>query len=510
MEFKNELQILHNCFACLRHSEDSLQILCDTTSVLNSVTVVALLTKYFWFHHDDFNADHVLCRKCLNRLDEFHRFYLEVERNHCSLNLATPEVGNYEVKQERKEEPLDALGATEPAQMAVKVENLDEFEEEASDEETKADDCLSDEEHSDKNESEPEEIKPKRKYTKRIKTEAPVVKRKANYQVKDAKQLAEEDDIIKTHVQYICEACGSNCPTFTQLQKHMTNVHGMKGCITCCGTRYHKKVRLLEHVQKLQDPDRFKCDVCHKSFVNNHGIQRHKQEMHVPDELKIFHCDRCPKRFAKESQLAFHLKGHDNLDNETAKCLSCERVFQTESQLKVHVKIRHTRPTDYICDVCAKGFYSKTEFLRHKKLHELRPEDLRVQCDICHQWLKNKLSWRKHYRRHNQGPSACDICGHVSPNAVALARHKRYLHRTEPSFACQDCGKQFKRAIGLREHMASHTGEALYTCSFCDKTFNSNANMFSHRKKMHPREWLEQKNAQLAAQQGVTAAGSLQ
>lgn len=224
MEFKNELQILNSCFACLRHSEDSLQILRDITTDLESVTIVALLTKYFWFHQDDFNADHVLCRNCWNRLDEFHRFYLEVEGNHCSLNLATPEVSNYEVRQERKAEPL------EPVQVEVKVEDLEEFEEEASDEEfNAADDCLSDEELSEKNESEPEEIKPKRKYTKRIKTEEPVVKRKANYQVKNAKQLAEEDDIIKKHVQYICEACGSNCPTFTQLQKHMTNVHGMKG-----------------------------------------------------------------------------------------------------------------------------------------------------------------------------------------------------------------------------------------------------------------------------------------
>lgn len=36
-----------------------------------------------------------------------------------------------------------------------------------------------------------------------------------------------------------------------------------------------------------------------------------------------------------------------------------------------------------------------------------------------------------------------------------------------------------------------HTGEVLYSCPHCPKTFNSNANMHSHRKKMHPKEFEE-------------------
>lgn len=37
--------------------------------------------------------------------------------------------------------------------------------------------------------------------------------------------------------------------------------------------------------------------------------------------------------------------------------------------------------------------------------------------------------------------------------------------------------------------MAHHTGQELYNCPYCTKTFKSNANMHSHRKKSHPDEW---------------------
>lgn len=43
--------------------------------------------------------------------------------------------------------------------------------------------------------------------------------------------------------------------------------------------------------------------------------------------------------------------------------------------------------------------------------------------------------------------------------------------------------------IFTQEHIAVHTGQDLYSCSYCPMTFKSNANMSSHRKKVHPNEW---------------------
>lgn len=50
----------------------------------------------------------------------------------------------------------------------------------------------------------------------------------------------------------------------------------------------------------------------------------------------------------------------------------------------------------------------------------------------------------------------------------------------------------------LKEHMAGrHTGEPLYNCPFCTRTFNSKANMYAHKKKIHPIEWDSENQSKL-------------
>ena len=94
----------------------------------------------------------------------------------------------------------------------------------------------------------------------------------------------------------------------------------------------------------------------------------------------------------------------------------------------------------------------------------------------------------------NLPPQECSYCGKISPNKDALRSHIKYVHLNQLIHKCSLCDKAFKKAVTLKEHMASHTGSVLYTCTYCPKTFNSNANRHSHRKKAHHEEWLRDRS----------------
>ncbi|ORX61909.1 hypothetical protein DM01DRAFT_1265204, partial [Hesseltinella vesiculosa] len=49
---------------------------------------------------------------------------------------------------------------------------------------------------------------------------------------------------------------------------------------------------------------------------------------------------------------------------------------------------------------------------------------------------------------------------------------------------CPHCGKDFRKASGLKVHMYTHTGEKPYQCTFehCNKEFSVLSNLRRHMK----------------------------
>lgn len=108
------------------------------------------------------------------------------------------------------------------------------------------------------------------------------------------------------------------------------------------------------------------------------------------------------------------------------------------------------------------------------------------------------MSLYKHRINHKDVPATCHLCGKTSINSRGLKSHIRLVH-CEPRFKCAVCGNLFRKPQPLREHMAIHAGITdLYSCSFCEKTFRSSANMYTHRKRNHPQEYAEQKALEAA------------
>lgn len=157
----------------------------------------------------------------------------------------------------------------------------------------------------------------------------------------------------------------------------------------------------------------------------------------------------------------------------------------------------------HICEICAKPFNNKLYYDLHKKLTHSTTEIPKVQCQICGLWVKHEYRLKIHMKNHEENDEPdnkeyfCNYCGIKKNTKKALVSHVGYIHLSERKFKCNVCEKAFKREIELKEHMATHTGDVLYNCEYCTKTFNSKANMYAHTKRSHSVEWAEKRKIPL-------------
>ncbi|XP_073813943.1 transcription factor grauzone-like [Musca autumnalis] len=326
-------------------------------------------------------------------------------------------------------------------------------------------------------------------------------KRKELYKI-DEKHA---DEMILKYVPMGCNLCVFVGKTFPDIVEHFREAHPRtRPYVTCCDKQFTKRCHLAQHALMHEDPNCFKCHECNKNFTSKRGLKAHDLNYHATEEERIFACDKCPKKFAARNLLELHKPSHIPREQWEFVCPQCPTsIFASSYLLKVHTSMRHKR-SKHVCHVCAKEIRDKTTFEKHVRSHfgETTP---RLQCPYpgCESWLKDEDNLRKHMKRHNlEGITyRCEICDKVYKNRVGLTNHKRYSHTMSANFKCEQCDRSFKKAIALREHMTQHTGETLYKCPFCTRTFNSNANMHAHKKRAHPIEWEELRRNKMGSAQ---------
>ncbi|XP_055630985.1 zinc finger protein 91-like [Toxorhynchites rutilus septentrionalis] len=309
--------------------------------------------------------------------------------------------------------------------------------------------------------------------------------------LKSAEEVAKEDELIRQFCTLICEKCEFVGENYYQLEKHYKTDHNTRGYAVCCGRKFCKKRRLFEHCQRHINPDMFRCELCNKSFTESDGLEKHNKWVHTPDSEKPFKCEICDAAFYKDYLLRNHMKYHISMEQKIFNCKDCDKSFGTAVLLRAHQQNIHGAASNWVCDICAKGFVHKSLLETHRLSHsEEGAASLKKQCEHCKKWLKNKDTYQNHLKRCLAGgPVTCDICGKEAVNELALASHKRFNHEDRPAFACSYCGKQFKRILRLKEHEANHRGEVLYSCPYCPRTCNSSSNMYTHKKVAHPELW---------------------
>lgn len=310
---------------------------------------------------------------------------------------------------------------------------------------------------------------------------------------------ASVDETIAKFMRLTCCLCptATEFPTFTQLRQHFTRTHSCKGYVMCCNVKHLRRHKLHEHVLFHLDPTRFRCPTCAKTFNSAHNLNTHQLMRHLPEDQRRHPCDQCQLRFGTPFQLKQHKMRHVTPEERSFQCEHCDKRFPGRPHLLSHLRFMHEQRKEYSCPHCQSSFTGRTQLQSHLAAAHGQPETptQKVRCEHCDKLFANDASMRKHLSRINTTGEKCVCaeCGHESPNKAALRGHMDRNHNpNRKAHVCDTCGKQFRSTTTLTEHMAKHTGQSLYTCLFCPKRFNSNANRYAHQKKMHPTEWAQE------------------
>nr|XP_005295112.1 zinc finger protein 354C-like isoform X1 [Chrysemys picta bellii]XP_023965491.1 zinc finger protein 354C-like isoform X1 [Chrysemys picta bellii] len=76
----------------------------------------------------------------------------------------------------------------------------------------------------------------------------------------------------------------------------------------------------------------------------------------------------------------------------------------------------------------------------------------------------------------------CTECKKTFKLKIGLLKHKRIHAKKSPvsSYICTDCGKSFGRHADLIRHQRTHTGERPYKCTECEKSFTEKPRLTNH------------------------------
>ncbi|GBM81098.1 Zinc finger protein 235 [Araneus ventricosus] len=241
-------------------------------------------------------------------------------------------------------------------------------------------------------------------------------------------------------------------PSFSQFNEHYTSVC-FKEFQPIGDVKLHS-IQRNSHFKKdkiiRKGINRYKCNVCEKSFGQKNDLQRHAL-IHTGE--RPFKCDVCGKSFRLKGDLQRHALTHTG--EKPFKCDVCGKSFTRKGNLQTHA-FTHTGEKPFKCDVCEKSFRLKGDLQRHALIHT------------------------------GEKPFKCDVCGKSFRLKGDLQRHA-LIHTGEKPFKCNVCGKSFIQTGHLQTHVLTHTVNKLHECIICGKKFSDKSNLLSHSKTHKPK-----------------------
>lgn len=126
-----------------------------------------------------------------------------------------------------------------------------------------------------------------------------------------------------------------------------------------------------------------------------------------------YQCDLCDFSSLHKSKLLSHIRFH--VSSNRHKCIYCEETFASVEKLHKHSLKAHQKGVygsveyskmSFECETCQKTF-SAERIGTHLELHRME----KLKCDHCLRTFRTKLAIERHMRTHEERKYACQTCG---------------------------------------------------------------------------------------------------
>ena len=112
------------------------------------------------------------------------------------------------------------------------------------------------------------------------------------------------------------------------------------------------------------DPPRYQCEACGKSYATFSGLSKHKQFHCTSTIKKEFSCKFCDKTYVSLGALKMHIRTH----TLPCKCQMCGKAFSRPWLLQGHIRT-HTGEKPFQCAHCGRSFADRSNLRAHLQTH---------------------------------------------------------------------------------------------------------------------------------------------
>jgi hypothetical protein len=290
-------------------------------------------------------------------------------------------------------------------------------------------------------------------------------------------------------LKIVCKKCRRN--TLDHLSNHLTPHMQCKHCI------FETKTMLDENFWETV------CNVCGKVFKTRIARHQHAKRYDVPEQV----CEVCEIKCSSKYNLSRHMfEQHEVIQGdamemesnaqEHLQCELCNKHFRYQRNLRSHVNSFHDEEDSYKCGLCSSQIKSRQNLKRHlEEQHEVfdlenpihRKEVNDFVCEMCKMRFKRKGNLAAHMKVHSSSEDKfiCTDCGKQFTTKFNFNRHQLIHTNDREKYLCSLCEKNFTSKGQLGRHMAGVHHVTVYSCNFCDITFNRLDNLNAHIKKFH-------------------------